>query len=82
MAVDKELERTNLMKTMIVENETLFDDDESIIESIEEFEDRIDYLDIDETKKEELRELCTKIKSEEDKNVQEYLFKLLQKEVN
>ncbi len=82
MAVDKELERTNLMKTMIVENETLFDDDESIIESIEEFEDRIDYLDIDEMKKEELRELCTKIKSEEDKNVQEYLFKLLQKEVN
>lgn len=82
MRVDEELERTNLMKTMIVEHETLFDDEESIIESIEEFEDRIDYLDIEDKKKEELRELCTKIKLEEDKNVQEYLFKLLQKEVN
>lgn len=79
---DIELERTNLMKTMIVENETLYDDESSIIESIEEFEDRLDYLDIEENKKEELKELCTKIKSEEDEKVRETLFKLLQKEVN
>ena len=79
---DIELERTNLMKSMIVENETLYDDESSIVESIEEFEDRIDYLDMDDNKKEELKELCTKIKAEEDEKVQETLFKLLQKEVN
>ena len=79
---DIELERTNLMKSMIVENETVYDDDSSIVESIEEFEDRIDYLDISDEKKEELKDLCTKIKSEEDEKVQETLFKLLQKEVN
>ena len=79
---DIELERTNLMKTMIVENETIYDDESSIIESIEEFEDRLDYLDIDDKKKEELKELYNKIKSEEDEKVRETLFKLLQKEVN
>ena len=67
---DIEVERTNMMKSLIVKNETLFDDESSIIESIEEFEDRIDYLDIENLKK------------EEDENIRETLFKLLQKEVN
>lgn len=79
---DIEVERTNMMKSLIVKNETLFDDESSIIESIEEFEDRIDYLDIEDLKKEELKKLCTKIKKEEDDNIRETLFKLLQKEVN
>ena len=79
---DIEVERTNMMKSLIVKNETLFDDESSIIESIEEFEDRIDYLDIENLKKEELKKLCAKIKKEEDENIRETLFKLLQKEVN
>ena len=79
---DIEVERTNMMKSLIVKNETLFDDESSIIESIEEFEDRIDYLDIENLKKEELKKFCAKIKKEEDENIRETLFKLLQKEVN
>ncbi len=78
--IDKEeLERTNLMKTMIVEPES---DDISIVEEIEEFEEKLEYMDISKEKKKELKDLCAKIKTEEDENIKEYLFNLLQKEVN
>lgn len=78
--IDKEeLERTNLMKTMIVEPES---DDINIVEEIEEFEEKLEYMDISKEKKKELKDLCAKIKTEEDENIKEYLFNLLQKEVN
>ena len=78
--IDKEeIERTNLMKTMIVEPES---DDINIVEEIEEFEEKLEYMDISKEKKKELKDLCTKIKTEEDENIKEYLFNLLQKEVN
>ena len=76
----EELERTEQMKTMIIEGNP--EEEPSIIESIEEFEDKIDYLDIDKKKKNKLREMCQKIKEEEDENVREYLFNLLQKEID
>lgn len=77
----EEQERTIKMKTMIIEK---YNDDEdlTITEVIEEFEDKIDYLDIDEKKKDKLRELCTEIKKEENEETQKYLFSLLQKEVD
>lgn len=78
---EEELERTAMMKTMIIESSS--DEEEmSIVESIEEFEDKIDYLDIDDAKKEKLRHLCDEIKSEENIKTREYLFKLLQKEID
>ena len=77
---EEELETTNRMKTMMIEEE--FDEEESIVEKIEEFEDRIDYLDIDEEKKEKLRSMCEEIKKEENNSTREYLFKLLQKEID
>lgn len=78
---EEELERTAMMKTMIIESSS--DEEEmSIVESIEEFEDKIDYLDIDEAKKEKLKHLCDEIKGEENPKTREYLFKLLQKEVD
>lgn len=77
---DEELERTEQMKTMIIESD--FDEDESIIEDIEEFLEKLDYLDISDEKKESLKEMCEKIKEEEDENVREYLFNLLQKEID
>ena len=45
--------------------------------SNEEFEDKIDYLDIDDEKKEKLIKLCSEIKEEQDENVREYLFKFV-----
>ena len=77
--MDEELERTEQMKTMIIESDF---EEQSIIEDIEEFEDKIDYLDIDKKKKEKLKEMCKEIKDEEDENVREYLFNLLQKEID
>lgn len=78
--MNEELEETTMLKTMIIEPDD--EDDSSILEQIEEFEEKIDYLDIPDEKKDKLRNLCTEIKNEKDENVREYLFKLLQKEVN
>ncbi|MCI8460881.1 MAG: hypothetical protein HFE81_05740 [Bacilli bacterium] len=78
---EEELERTNMMKTMIIESSD-YEEDDSIIEHIEEFEEKIDYLDIDEKQKEKLKSLCTEIKEEENEKTREYLFKLLQKEID
>ena len=77
--MDEELERTEQIKTMIIESDF---EEQSIIEDIEEFEDKIDYLDIDKKKKEKLKEMCKEIKDEEDENVREYLFNLLQNEID
>lgn len=78
---EEELERTSMMKTMIIESSN-DDEESSLIESIEEFEDKIDYLDIPEEKKEKLKKLCEEIKAESNDKTREYLFKLLQKEVD
>ncbi len=73
---NEELERTNLMKTMLIE----VDEEESIDENIEQFEEKLEYLDIPNEKKEKLQQLCNEIKKEDNENSKEYLFKLLQKE--
>ena len=66
---EEELETTNMMKTMMIEEE--FDEETSIVEKIEEFEDRIDYLDMDDEKKEKLRQMCEEIKKEENNSTRE-----------
>ena len=74
----EELERTNLMKTMMID----LDEEETIDENINQFEEKLEYLDIPEKKKEKLKDLCEQIKKEEDEKTKDYLFKLLQKEAN
>ena len=76
---EEEKDRTNMMKTMMIEHE---EDELSIIESIEEFEDKIEYLDMDDKKKEKLKDLCQKIKEESDESAQISLFNLLQSELD
>ena len=73
---NEELERTNLMKTMLIE----VDEEKYIDENIEQFEEKLEYLDIPEEKKQKLQQLCNEIKKEDNENSKEYLFKLLQKE--
>jgi len=77
---EEDKERTNMMKTMIIEQEEK--DYMTPVERIKEFEDRIDYLDISVSKKKKLKKLCQDIKAEEDEKAQEYLFNLLQKEID
>ena len=77
---DEELETTNLMKTLMIDKNT--EEEEDIVENIEEFEDKLDYLDITLDKRNKLKQICEDIKREEDEKVREYLFKLLQKEID
>ena len=47
----EELEQTQMLRTMIIESD---EEEPSILEEIEEFEEKIDYLDINEEKKSKL----------------------------
>ena len=74
----EELEQTRKMSTMMIE----LDEEDSILEQIEQFEEKLEYIDLPEEKKKKLKGLCKDIKEEENDNAREYLFKLLQKEIN
>ena len=71
----EELERTGVLKAILdkdIENE-----ETTIGERIEEFEDKLEYIDIAEDRKEKYRDLISKIKEEKEDSVKEYLFKEL-----
>ena len=71
----EELERTGVLKAILdkdIENE-----ETTIGERIEEFEDKLEYIDIAEDKKVKYRDLISKIKEEKEDSVKEYLFKEL-----
>lgn len=76
---EEELKNTTQMHTMMMEKDS--DEEISIIEEIEEFEDKIIYLDIPKEKKEKLQKLCSQIKQEEESETREFLFHLLQNEI-
>lgn len=71
----EELERTGVLKAILdkdIENE-----ETTIGERIEEFEDKLEYIDIVDDRKEKYRDLISKIKEEKEDSVKEYLFKEL-----
>ena len=73
----EELEKTGVLKAILdkdIENE-----DTTIGERIEAFEDKLEYIDIDEEKKEKYRDLISKIKEENEDSVKEFLFNELTK---
>lgn len=73
----EELEKTGVLKAILdkdIENE-----DTTIAERIEAFEDKLEYIDIDEEKKEKYRDLISKIKEENEDSVKEFLFNELTK---
>ncbi len=74
--MDKDLEQTKRMNTFMIG----LDDEESVVDSINEFEEKLEYMDITEEKKKTLKHLCEEIKKEKDEKARDYLFKLLQKE--
>lgn len=74
--MDEQLQKTSMIKKLFIE-----EDDISIIEKIEEFEDKVDYLDLKDSKKEQIKDICEKIKCEKEEKTQEFLFKLLQREL-
>ena len=74
---EEELEKTGILKVML--NKADSDDESTLLEKIELFEERLEYLNIEDEKKDKLRELISKIKEEDDEQVQSFLFKELEK---
>ena len=75
----EELDITRKMEKLMIDAD---EEDDLILESVNQFEEKLEYLDIPDDKKEKLKEMCKDIKEEENENTREYLFKLLQKEMN
>lgn len=76
---EEQLQKTGILKMML--NKADHVDETTLLERIDIFEDRLDYLNIEEDKKEKLRDLVKQIKTEEDEKVQEFLFKQLLKTI-
>ncbi len=76
---EEQLQKTGILKKML--DSADYEDDSSLLEKMEIFEDKLDYLNIEEVKKKKLKDLVDKIKEEQDEKVQEFLFKELVKEV-
>lgn len=76
----EDLERTGILKLMLDNAEE--DEEMTIIECIEEFEERIEYLNISVEQKEKIQNIIKKIKVEKDVYAQENLFKELVKIVD
>jgi len=72
-----ELEKTDILKILFDKDDE--EEELSIVEIIEEFEEKLEYKNIDEKKKKSILKLINDIKSEEDLKVQEFLFKELVK---
>lgn len=72
---EEQLQKTGILKMMLDRADHV--DETTLLERIDIFEDRLDYLNIEEEKKEKLRDLVRQIKVEEDEKLQEFLFKQL-----
>lgn len=73
---DEELETTGLFS--VIRNQ----EDLDIGEQIEELEDRLDYLDIDEEKKNKIEEMINNIREEDNLDTKESLFNELINELD
>lgn len=73
---EEQLQKTGILHMMLAKDE---EEEFTLRERIEFFEDKLDYINIDNKKKNNLKELADKIKSEDDEKVQEFLFKQLVK---
>ena len=76
---EEELEETGMLKKVLY---NLEEEELTIDEMIEEFLEKVDYMDISEEKKRKLKKLCIEIQKEKDDSAKKYLFKLLTKQAN
>lgn len=75
---NEELEKTGILKMMFDKAD---EEEMTLEESLEEFEEKIDYLNVDDSKKEKYKELVKEIKVEKDEKIKQFLFKQLIKTV-
>ncbi len=76
---EEELEKTGILKDMLEKED---EEEMTINEMIEEFLDKLDYLDIDTKKKAKLKSLAKQIQEEPDEKAKEFLFNGLKKIAN
>ena len=76
---EEELEKTGILKEIISKED---EEEMTINEMIEEFLEQLDYLDIDEKKKQKLKSLAKQIQEEKDEKAKEFLFNELKKIAN
>lgn len=76
---EEQLQKTGLLRIML--DKQYEEDDMTILERIEMFEDKIEYMNLPEEEKEKIRNLIEQIKEESSEKTQEFLFKQLVKMV-
>lgn len=73
---EEDLERTGILKDMLKKED---EEEMTINETIEEFLEKLEYLDIDNKKKTKIRSLANEILKENDAKAKEFLFNELKK---
>lgn len=73
---EEDLERTGILKDMLKKED---EEEMTINEMIEEFLEKLEYLDIDNKKKTKIRSLANEILKESDDKAKEFLFNELKK---
>ena len=73
---EEDLERTGILKDMLKKED---EEEMTINETIEEFLEKLEYLDIDNKKKTKIRSLANEILKEGDDKAKEFLFNELKK---
>ena len=76
---EEDLERTGILKDMLKKED---EEEMTINETIEEFLEKLEYLDIDNKKKTKIRSLANEILKENDDKAKEFLFNELKKIVH
>ena len=76
---EEELEKTGILKDMLEKED---EEEMTINEMIEEFLEQLDYLEMDEKKKQKLKSLAKQIQEEQNEKAKEFLFDELKKIAN
>lgn len=76
---EEELEKTGILKEIISKED---EEEMTINEMIEEFLEQLDYLEMDEKKKQKLKTLAKQIQEEQDEKAKDFLFNELKKIAN
>lgn len=76
---EEDLERTGILKDMLKKED---EEEMTINETIEEFLEKLEYLDIDNKKKTKVKSLANEILKENDDKAKEFLFNELKKIVH
>ena len=76
---NEELEKTGVLKIMLDKDNSHDIDEMTVGERLEELEDKLDYLDIDDDRREKINNLMKEIRKESEESTKEFLFNHLMK---